>query len=162
VTKESADNGIPLSLTWAIMREESSFFPEARSSANALGLMQLIPPTARWMAKGTPHASDEAALKKPEVSIALGTRLLAKLRASFSANEALAIAAYNGGGGAVGRWIAARPQEDFDLFVEEIPFEETRGYLKRVIASEAAYAFLYEPSALPRVLAIPSHVSTVR
>jgi soluble lytic murein transglycosylase len=159
VSKESAENGIPMSLTWAIMREESSFFPEARSSANALGLMQLMAPTARWMAKGTSHASDEAALKKPEVSIALGAKFLAKLRASFAANDALAIAAYNGGGGAVGRWIAAHPEEEFDLFVEQIPFDETRGYVKRVLASQAAYAFLYEPAIFPRVLAIPARVS---
>jgi soluble lytic murein transglycosylase len=162
VVKESGENGVPVSLTWAIMREESSFFPEARSSANAIGLMQLIGPTARWMAKGTPHGADEAALKKPEVSIALGTRLLAKLRASFASNEALAIAAYNGGGGAVGRWVAAHPEEDFDLFVEQIPFEETRGYVKRVVASEAAYAFLYEPAVLPRILALPAHVTASR
>ena len=159
VTRSSAANAIPTVLTWAIMREESSFVADAKSSADAFGLMQLIVPTARGVAKGTGLGSDENSLKRPEVSIALGTKLLAGLRASFPANRALAIAAYNGGGGAVGRWVAARPQQEFDLWVEQIPYEETRGYIKRVLASETAYAFLYAPKALDEVLAIPPKVS---
>jgi soluble lytic murein transglycosylase len=159
VTRSSTANAIPTTLTWAIMREESSFFAEAKSNADAFGLMQLIVPTARGVARGTGFGWDETSLKRPEVSIALGTKLLAGLRASFPANRALAIAAYNGGGGAVGRWVAARPQEDFDLWVEQIPYDETRGYIKRVLASETAYAFLYAPTALDEVLAIPTRVS---
>ncbi len=159
VLRESTANGIPASLTWAIMREESDFYPEAKSPSNAYGLMQLIVPTAQWMAKGTAFGADEASLKRPEVSVAFGTKLLGKLRGTFSANSALAIAAYNGGGGAVGRWVTARPTDDFDLWVEQIPWEETRGYIKRVLASEAAYAFMYEQPALGEVLAIPARVS---
>ena len=158
VARETTANGIPRSLAWAIMREESDFYPEVKSPANAYGLMQLIVPTARGVASGTPYGWNEDALKRPEVSIALGTKLLAGLRASF-ANRALAIAAYNGGAGAVGRWVAARPAEDFDLWVEEIPWDETRGYIKRVLASEAAYAFLYDKGSLDEVLSIPARVS---
>jgi soluble lytic murein transglycosylase len=159
VLKESTANVIPAPLTWAIMREESDFYPEAKSASNAFGLMQLIVPTAKWMAAGTSYGYDEASLKRPEVSVAFGAKLLGKLRGNFAVNPALAIAAYNGGGGAVGRWVSARPADDFDLWVEQIPWDETRNYIKRVLGSEAAYAFLYEPNALPDVLAIPARVS---
>jgi soluble lytic murein transglycosylase len=158
VARESAASRIPRALTWAIMREESDFYPEAKSSSNAYGLMQLIVPTARGIASGTPYGWTEDALKRPDASIALGTKLLGGLRGTFS-NTALAIAAYNGGGGAVSRWVAARRTEPFDLWVEDIPWEETRGYIKRVLASEAAYAFLYDRGALDEVLSIPSAVS---
>ncbi len=160
VARESANSRIPQALTWAIMREESDFYPEAKSNSNAYGLMQLIVPTARGVAAGTPYGSTEEALKRPDASIALGTKLLGGLRGSFS-NGALAIAAYNGGAGAVGRWIAARGTEDFDLWVEDIPWEETRGYIKRVLASEAAYGFLYDRPALNEVLAISAAVTTL-
>ena len=111
------------------------------------------------VARGTGFGSDPDSLKRPDVSIALGAKLLGGFRASYSGNRALAIAAYNGGGGSVGRWLAARPNEDFDLWVEEIPFEETRNYLKRVLGNEAAYAFLYAPASLDEVLALPSKVT---
>ena len=133
--------------------------PDARSPSDAYGLMQIIVPTARGLVRGTPFAADPDSLKRPEVSITLGAKLLGGLRASYPLNRALAIAAYNGGGGAVGRWLAARPSEDFDLWVEEIPFDETRGYIKRVLANEAAYAFLYAPSAMDEVLALPPSVT---
>jgi len=152
VVQDSATNAIPTALTWAIMREESDFIADAKSGSNAFGLMQLIVPTARVVAHGTGLPFDEASLKLPKISVALGTRLLGQLRASFADNPTLAIAAYNGGGGAVGRWISARGDEDFDLWVEEIPWEETRGYEKRVLSSEAAYAYLYDPAALDEVL----------
>ena len=150
----SVANGIPTALTWAIMREESDFIADAKSGSNAFGLMQIIVPTAKGVARGTGLPFDEAGLKQPKVSVALGTRLLGQLRGSFADNPTLAIAAYNGGGGAVGRWLAARGDEPFDLWVEEIPWDETRGYEKRVLSSEAAYAYLYDPAALDEVLRI--------
>src|SRR5262249_13188678 len=101
VARESETTNIPAPLTWAIMREESAFNPDAHSAANAIGLMQLLAGTARLVARGTTLPADEPALHRPDVSIALGARLLSQLRTSFSANPALAIAAYNGGAGAV-------------------------------------------------------------
>jgi soluble lytic murein transglycosylase len=159
VVRESAAAGIPPALTWAIMREESDFYPEAKSPSNAYGLMQLIASTARGIAAGTPYSWTEEGLKRPDASVALGSKLLGSLRGSFG-NGVLAIAAYNGGGGAVGRWLAARGDLDFDLWVEDIPWEETRGYVKRVLASEAAYAYLYDPAALPEVLSTPLRVGS--
>jgi soluble lytic murein transglycosylase len=121
--------------------------------------MQLLGGTARLVARGTTLPSDEPALHRPDVSIALGARLLAQLRSSFVANPALAIAAYNGGAGAVRRWLADRGGDEFDLFVERIPFDETRNYLKRVLASEAAYAYLYAPGTMDELLALPPRAS---
>lgn len=162
VATESASAGIPEPLTWAIMREESAFNPDAKSPANAIGLMQLLVGTARLVSRGASSPAtpvDEAALHKPELSIAIGARFLASLRASFPEDKALAIAAYNGGAGAVRRWLGERGGDDFDLFVERIPYDETRNYLKRVLSSQAAYAYLYAPSALEEVLALPRRAS---
>ena len=158
VTRESDSTRIPAAMTWAIMREESAFNPEAKSVANAIGLMQLMAGTARLVAHDTQLPFDEQALHRPEVSIALGTRLLSSLRATFPVHPAFAIAAYNGGSNAVRRWLVQHGADDFDVFVEHIPFDETRNYVKRVLSSEAAYAFLYAPAALDEVLAMPAHL----
>jgi soluble lytic murein transglycosylase len=156
VTRECEASHLSPALAWAVMREESAFDPSARSGASAFGLMQLIVPTARLVARDTTWPWDEASLHRPEVSIALGARYLASLRGSFPVHPAFAIAAYNSGGGSVRRWLQARGADAFDVFVERIPFDETRAYVKRVLASEAAYAYLYEPSDLDELFAVPA------
>ncbi|WP_394823364.1 transglycosylase SLT domain-containing protein [Pendulispora albinea] len=158
VKKESEANGIPLSLTWGIMREESTFVTDARSGASAIGLMQLVVPTARGLARGSTLPWDEMSLKRPDVNIAFGTKLLAQLRTSYAQNKMLAVSAYNSGPTAVNRWLAKRTVTDFDLFVENIPYEETRRYIKSVLSSYAAYAFLYDRPALKEVFAVPLRV----
>lgn len=157
VVKLSAQHTLPTTVTWGIMREESSFVADARSHSNAIGLMQLIPPTAKLVASGTAIPHDDASLKRPEVSIELGTRLLSKLRVTHG-HPALAIGAYNAGGGAVERWVSAHLTDDIDLFVELIPYDETRNYVKRVLSSQAAYAYLYDPSALKEPLGLPLRI----
>jgi len=152
VVRESEATRVPASLTWAIMREESAFNPDARSSASALGLMQLMAATAKRVARDTPLPFDEQALHRPDVSIALGVRLLASLRAAFQSHPALAVAAYNSGTTSVRRWLTDYAGDDIDVFVERIPFDETRAYVKRVLSSEAAYAYLYAPAALDELL----------
>jgi len=152
VVRESESTRVPASLTWAIMREESAFNPDARSSASALGLMQLMAATAKRVARDTTLPFDEQALHRPDVSIALGVRLLASLRTSFQSHPALAVAAYNSGATSVRRWLSDYAGDDIDLFVERIPFDETRGYVKRVLSSEAAYAYLYAPATLDELL----------
>lgn len=154
VVKACAQSALPTPLAWGIMREESSFVADVRSHANAFGLMQLIPPTARWVAAGTSLPFDDASLKRPDVSIELGTRLLSKLRTTHG-HPALAIGAYNGGGGAVERWVTARTTDELDLFIELVPYDETRNYIKRVLSSQAAYAYLYDPTALKEPLGLP-------
>jgi soluble lytic murein transglycosylase len=159
VRRESEASGIPAPLTWAIMREESAFNADAKSPVNALGLMQLMASTARLVAAGTAVPYDEPSLHRPEVSIALGARLLGQLRASFPIHPALAVAAYNSGATPVRRWLD-RGARDIDVFVERIPYDETRAYVKRVLASEAAYAFLYAPGALGELVTSDPVVGT--
>jgi soluble lytic murein transglycosylase len=149
VTQQAAARGVEPQLIYAVMREESAFHAEAVSPANAYGLMQVIPPTARHFGSqsGTPH--DKNALVQPEVSITLGSHVLSSYGGRFPHDPLLAIPAYNAGPGRPLRWMAERPQLPFDLWVELIPYRETRRYTKRVLASRAAYAFLYyEPDAL--------------
>ncbi|WP_437999713.1 transglycosylase SLT domain-containing protein [Sorangium sp. So ce185] len=143
VAAEAKRSGIPEALAYAIMREESAFDPKVASPAQAYGLMQLIVPTAKRMAKPLGLPSSAEALRRPEVNIALGCRYLSVLRGQFSDNPLLAIPAYNAGGGAPKRWIAERPSQSFDLWVERIPYEETRLYTKRVLTSLAVYELLY-------------------
>ncbi len=158
VAKACEKYSLPRAIAWGIMREESSFIADVKSPANAFGLMQLIVPTAKGVAPGTGFGSDEASLKTPEVSIELGTKLLASLRKQHGHN-ALAIGAYNGGSGAVGRWMNNRTTDDLDLFVENVPYEETRNYIKRVLSSVAAYGYLYDRKTFDDVLAIPLRLS---
>jgi len=140
------------------MREESAFDPDAESSADAYGLMQLIVPTARVAAKGTGGPHDRRSLKRPSVNVELGCRTLARYAAAFPDNALLAIPAYNAGPAKVREWLRARPSADFDLWVELIPFLETRRYTKRVLASRAAYAFLGDPSRPDAALFLPEKV----
>lgn len=154
VAKACEKYALPRAITWGIMREESSFVAYARSHASAFGLMQLILPTAKGVAAGTGFGSDEGSLKTPEVSIELGTKLLGSLRKRHG-HDALAFGAYNGGSGAVNRWLKSRATDDLDLFVESIPYEETRNYIKRVLSSVAAYGYLYEREAFEAALALP-------
>lgn len=145
---------LPQPIAWGIMREESSFVADAKSPAQAFGLMQLIVPTAKGLTGGTGFGADEASLKQPEVSVELGTKLLASLR-KMHGHDALAVGAYNGGSGAVDRWVKNRTSDDLDLWVENVSFEETRNYIKRVLSSVSAYAYLYDRKAFEDVLAIP-------
>jgi soluble lytic murein transglycosylase len=153
VSHESKKTGVDFALIYAVMREESAFDPQVVSSANAYGLMQLIEPTARLLGKSANLPSHPEALKRPRINVALGCRMLSNLALNFSQNPLLAIPAYNAGPGRARRWIRERPRAEFDLWVELIPYSETRRYTKRVLSSRAVYAFLYErPSARSRLL----------
>ncbi|MFN2168903.1 MAG: transglycosylase SLT domain-containing protein, partial [Anaerolineae bacterium] len=144
VAREATQHEVPQALVYAVMREESAFDRTAVSPANAYGLMQLIVPTARHYAQKAGLPWDPASLKQPSVNIALGCRVLADLRRQFRARPELAILGYNAGPGRPKRWVRERPEMDFDVWVELIPFEETRRYTKRVLASRATYAFLFQ------------------
>jgi len=141
----ATESGVDPALLWAIMREESGFAAGVESWANAIGLMQLILPTARSMAKRLKleEKINAKALRDPSVNVRLGAAYLAYLDAEFEGHPALAIAGYNAGEGAVKKWLAAKPGQSLDMFVEGIPFSQTRGYTKRVLATFATYRFLY-------------------
>jgi soluble lytic murein transglycosylase len=162
VTEEAARQGVEPALIYAVMREESAFDPDAVSPANAYGLMQLISPTARRFGKELGLPYDRRALATPRVNIALGSRVLSNYQSYFPADPLLAIPGYNAGPGMPKRWAKDSPSVDFDLWVELIPYRETRRYTKRVLASRGAYSFLYyqpteqspsnDPLRLPRRL----------
>jgi soluble lytic murein transglycosylase len=119
--------------TWGVMRAESLFLAEARSRVGALGLMQLMPATARDIARRTGEEfSDYAELLDPERNIRFGTYYLRQMLDRFDNHPALATAAYNAGPGRVDRWLPDRPLEA-DVWAETVPFQETRNYLRRVM-----------------------------
>jgi soluble lytic murein transglycosylase len=149
VDQYAAASDVPPALLQALMREESALDPEAVSGAGAVGLTQLMLPTAQQVARrlGLPKP-DRAALTDPETSIRIGAAYLGHLLKLYGGAPAQALAAYNAGEGAVSRWRAGGRDALLDEWVEEIPYDETRGYVKRVLRSEASYR-LISGRALP-------------
>jgi soluble lytic murein transglycosylase len=134
-------------LLWAIMFRESGFNRDAISHANAIGLMQVIPPTGRAIAsqRGIDDF-DPTDLTDPATAVDFGAYYLAGLLDRFDGRLPLAIASYNGGPHNVERWLALRPDTPMDQFLEEIPFTETKRYVRRVLVSLAIFQ---EPPAAP-------------
>ena len=129
-----------------LIRQESVFNPRARSGANAFGLMQLLVPTARTMARkyssnNTSMVTAES-LFEPPLNIELGTAYMREQLDKFGRIELMA-AAYNAGPGRISQWRTTLPT-DIDEFVEAIPFKETRGYVQGVIRNSAQYRRLYD------------------
>jgi soluble lytic murein transglycosylase len=152
VRSAEATESLPRGLLWAVMRQESAFDPEAVSPAHAVGLMQLLPETARTIADELALAHDDARLTSPPYAIRVGARALRKLLDQFHGNVPLALAAYNGGAESVERWASRAPGMQLDTFVERIPFRETRDYVARVMGNFAHYAFLADGEAgVPKV-----------
>ena len=145
IQKKAQERGLDPYLVLALIRQESLFDTHARSPARALGLMQLIPPTAARVAKqlGLPAPSNET-LFQPEVNVGLGTQYLKDLLQRYSNNWFKALAAYNAGEAAVDRWEKEIATDDTEEFVERIPYIETRGYVKLVLRNHRIYKRLYE------------------
>jgi soluble lytic murein transglycosylase len=143
IERHAGDNGVPPALEFAIVREESAFDPLLESFANAIGLTQLTAAPAARFANGLPH--DRAALRDPAINVTIGAREIGQLLAAYGGNPALAIAGYNAGEGAVGRWMRdpQRANLTLDEFIEAIPYDETRGYTKRVLSSYFTYLWLW-------------------
>jgi soluble lytic murein transglycosylase len=143
---------LPPGLLWAVMRQESGFDPAALSPARAVGLMQLLPETARPIADELSLPHDDARLTSPPYAIRVGAHLLRKLLDQFHGDVALAVAAYNGGADSVERWLSRAPAMQLDGFVERIPFKETRDYVARVMGNLARYGYLAEgEGGVPRI-----------
>ena len=157
VEAESARHAVSPFLVWAIMRRESAFKPEVASAADARGLMQVIPPTARAIAGVLKEpAPAPAELFSPSLSIRYGSWYLGQLMKRFS-HPVLAAAAYNAGPGPTVKWVRERGSLPLDLFVEEIPFRETRGYVKQVVADLYLYQSFYGKEAPPPLaLTVPA------
>jgi len=143
IVQATGRTGVDPYLVAGVIREESRFDPGAQSSAGAFGLMQLMPGTAAGAARNAGVAPPDArALADPQMNVLLGTVVLSELLKQFGRVD-LAVAAYNAGPAAVSRWLAQHPGLDAASFVEEIPYPETRDYVKTVLESAAIYRWLY-------------------
>ena len=138
----SASVAVDPMLTAGLIRQESAFEPEARSSANAMGLMQLLPKTARLVATGAKVRYSRAQLFDPDYNIHLGTIYFAGLRKGFG-NVESALAAYNAGEDRVTSWTAGQAYRELPEFVDSIPFTETREYVEIVTRNADIYRQLY-------------------
>lgn len=131
-----------ISPTWAygIARSESLFMRDVRSSAGAIGLMQLMPATGREVARSikVPYTGLNT-LTNPDTNIQLGTQYLAQMAERYGGNAVLATAAYNAGPHRVDRWLPEQGNIDARIWIENIPFNETRGYVKRVLAAQTIF-----------------------
>ncbi|MFP3948417.1 MAG: transglycosylase SLT domain-containing protein, partial [Longimicrobiales bacterium] len=129
----------------ALIRQESAFLAEARSGAGAMGLMQVIPSTGESMARSVgPEGFAEHHLLHPEVNLHLGAAFLARLGGRFGDRTPLVLAAYNAGPTRASRWDRDFPEaRELERFTERIPYEETRGYVKRVTRNVELYRWLY-------------------
>ena len=156
VVPQAEQAGIDPSWAYAIARAESAWVSDARSGADARGLMQLVPATAARVAKqyGLPWSGGES-LYDPVVNIMLGTRYLAQMAARFNGAPWLASAAYNAGPNKVDQWLDARGTLPPDLFVATIPYRETRDYVARVMAFAVIYDWRQSGKALPLASRMP-------
>jgi len=131
---------------FAIARRESSFMTDARSSVGAKGLMQLMPNTAKQLKRGS---ISRKYLYDAENNIQLGTRYLRKLLDKNKGNQVLATAAYNAGPYRVKRWLKNTKAMPADIWIETIPFKETRNYVKSVLAYQEIYQ--HQPGQVSRI-----------
>jgi soluble lytic murein transglycosylase len=147
---EAKKNGLDPAWVAALIRAESAWLADARSHANARGLMQLLPSTARIEAKrlGIPWGGDDS-LYQPRGNITLGTAHLAQMLRKHSGRTYLATAAYNAGPTPVARWLAQRPPSEPDLWIETIPYRETRDYVARILAFSVIYDWRLHGKAVP-------------
>jgi len=151
-------NDIPFALQIAIVREESAFDPLLESHANAIGLTQMIPPTAKDFSKGTGIAPTRENLRDPEKNVTIGSRFLGYLVKTFDRFFALVPPAYNGGPTYLRRVLKARGTLDTDEFIEAIGADEARNYSKRVLGTYFTYSWLYAktipemPNSIPKKL----------
>jgi soluble lytic murein transglycosylase len=139
VAHHSNRNKLESSFTFAIARRESSFMADAYSSAGALGLMQMMPNTARFIAKKKVNRSK---LFSPNTNVRYGTDYLKYLLKKVKGNEVIAAAAYNAGITRVNRWLKVDKPLSADVWIETIPFKETRNYVKSVMAYRQIYSNL--------------------
>lgn len=146
VTRQADKYGLSPYLVFSLIRQESAFNPYAKSSVGARGLMQLMPATARHVARRT--GRKRPALRQlyhPPTNIALGTNYFATQLRDFDHNPVFALAAYNAGPHRIQIWRKRWPDLPMDEFIEHIPFKETRLYVKLILRNLFVYESLYRP-----------------
>ncbi len=163
VDREASAHGVEPAFVYAIMRKESAFDPSVVSYADALGLMQLLHGTAIKVARALGDTvPSRADMFRPAINIRLGTALLSQLRKELGSEPAFAMAGYNAGAHRVHQWRKSVSAEELDRFVEEIPIEQTRNYVRRVYANWARYRYLLEPDREPITITLPLSTSESR
>lgn len=135
--RQSSKNHIDPAWTFAIARRESSFMSDASSGAGAKGLMQLLPSTARYLSKKKIKTS---VLFDPDTNAEFGTQYLSYLMEKMDNNSVLATASYNAGWRRVRKWLPDEGSMPIDIWIETIPYKETRNYVKAVLAYREIYA----------------------
>jgi soluble lytic murein transglycosylase len=143
VAKAAKQTSVNPLFIFAVTRQESAFVPDAKSTAGAVGLMQLLPATAKQTAQKNGLSFTPQDLIHPEKNIALGSRYLDHLLGVFDGNRILAAAAYNAGPTRVKKWLNKEKgaQLPYDVWIETIPFKETRGYVQNILSFSVIYAY---------------------
>lgn len=155
IRKHAAARDLDPYLVAALIGQESTFDPEARSVANAWGLMQIVPATGRRLARTLGiRRFTTSMLTNPEINIRMGTLYFSRLAQQFGGTY-YALASYNAGESRVVRWKTERPGLDEDEFIDDIPFPETQNYVKRILGTAEDYRALYgkgggRPIPVPR------------
>lgn len=140
ISAAAEKSGIPQELIYSIIRQESAFDPQARSPADAFGLMQLLPSVAAQLAKQNKLEYQEATdLYEPEIVVPLGAFELKSLMKKYRNQFILAVSGYNANPSAIRGWLNTRYREDSLEFIEEVPYEETRSYIKLVLRNYVFY-----------------------
>lgn len=145
--KEARENDIDPWLAMSVSRRESAFNPRARSHVGASGLMQLMPATARKVARDhDQQRPSQAMLFDQNVNIGLGSRYLAELLEQFNGNRLLALAAYNAGPHRIDNWLEDEDDKGVpaDVWIESIPFRETRDYVQAVLTYRVLFIGLHD------------------
>ena len=145
VSQQARGNRLDSDLVLGLIRQESAFNPRATSSANARGLMQLLPSTAGGLSKRS-RITAERQLYSPDYNIRVGCRYLAELIRAFNGNVEEAVAAYNAGDTRVKEWLQGRSFSEPAEFVESIPFRDTRAYVEAVMRDGKIYKGLFANS----------------
>ena len=147
VLARSQETGLDPAYVFGLIRQESRFIPDARSNVGAAGLMQLMPNTARWIARKLALDYTPDQIADPTVNVKLGTGYLKRVLEDFGGSQAMAAAAYNAGPNRSRRWREGPPVEPA-IWAENIPFNETRDYVRKVLSNAAVYASLLNGSTL--------------
>lgn len=143
VERYAAENQLEESLVYAVIFCESHFEPEAVSSADAKGLMQVTQETGWWAAEQMGLAPESIDLTDPETNIRIGCWYLGWLYKKFDGVQDTALAGYNAGHGNVAKWLANEEMSRDGITLDEIPYGETKSYVKRVELAEKIYRLVY-------------------
>lgn len=158
------EQNLDMAWVYGLMRQESRFIAPARSSAGAQGLMQVMPATGKWVAGKIGLAGyNQGMLSDPHTNVLLGTSYMRIIMTDLDSHPVLASAGYNAGPGRATRWRDQKPLEGA-IYAETIPFDETRDYVKKVLANAVIYAALLEqrPQSLKARLGIIAPSQTLR